>query len=1145
MKRTVVLLLSLFALLTSSFGCELLAVVDRSQIPDTGGAGGASTTSSTGGGGSGGAGGGPCVPVDDGNACTDDVCTDGLPVHTPTVAGTPCSMGGVLCDGKGACVECLSPSDCSGTDGACQTRTCDQGTCGMDFMPAGTVVAAQMLGNCKKDVCDGNGAVVSENDDADVPDDKNNCTDDLCSAGLPSHKALPKGTVCGADLVCDGAGFCTGCNVPTDCPGTDDECKTRTCVNTVCGAQFTQAGTAVAMQTAGDCLVSACDGNGNTTDQVDDGDLPPDDGNACTSEVCTAGMSSHPDKANGAACNDGDGCTLIDTCQAGVCTSGAPLVCPAPDQCHDAGVCDPATGVCSNPSKANGVACNDGNGCTQNDTCQAGVCTSGAPLVCPAPDQCHDAGACNPATGVCSNPNKANGAACNDGDSCTQNDTCQAGVCTSGAPLVCPAPDQCHDAGACNPATGVCSNPNKANGAACNDGDSCTQNDTCQAGVCTSGAPLVCPAPDQCHTAGVCNPATGVCSNPNKANGAACTDGDSCTQSDTCQAGVCTAGAPLVCPAPDQCHDAGACNPATGVCSNPSKANGAACSDGNGCTQSDTCQAGVCTSGAPLVCPAPDQCHDAGICDMGTGACSNPPKANGSACSDGDGCTQTDTCQAGICTGGSPVTCAFGALCSAGSCIYDPIAYVKASNTGSSDQFSYSVALSADGNTLAVGALVEDSNATGIDGNQSDNSTNGAGAVYVFTRNGGVWSQQAYIKASNPGANDNFGNSVALSADGNTLAVGAAGEASNATGIDGNQNDDSAPTAGAVYVFTRSGGVWSQQAYVKASNAGSFDGFGFSVALSADGNTLAVGAYAEDGNATGINGNQNDTSLDTGAVYVFTRSGGVWSQQAYVKASNTDSDDQFGWSVALSADGNTLAVGAYAEDSNATSINGDQNNNSANSAGAVYVFTRSGGVWSQQAYVKASNSGVNDQFGWSVALSADGNTLAVGAWLEDSNATGIDGNQSDNSAASSGAAYVFALSGGVWSQQAYVKASNTASGDFFGRSVALSADGNTLAVSAYQEDSNATGINGDQNDNSAGGAGAVYMLKRSGGVWSQQAYVKASNPGANDNFGNSVALSADGNTLAVGAIGEDSNATGVGGDQNDNSVGSAGAVYVY
>jgi hypothetical protein len=136
---------------------------------------------------------------------------------------------------------------------------------------------------------------------------------------------------------------------------------------------------------------------------------------------------------------------------------------------------------------------------------------------------------------------------------------------------------------------------------------------------------------------------------------------------------------------------------------------------------------------------------------------------------------------------------------------------------------------------------------------------------------------------------------------------------------------------------------------------------------------------------------------------VFTRTGGVWSQQAYVKASNTEVSDQFGASLALSGD--SLAVGAPGEDSNATGINGNQADNSASTSGAVYVFTRTGGVWSQQAYVKASNTGALDEFGTSLALS--GNTLAIGAYFEDSNATGIGGNQSDNSAQDSGAVYVY------------------------------------------------------------------------------------------------------------------------------------------
>src|SRR5206468_1700300 len=135
------------------------------------------------------------------------------------------------------------------------------------------------------------------------------------------------------------------------------------------------------------------------------------------------------------------------------------------------------TGVCSNPAKANGALCDDGNVCTQTDTCRAGTCTGGNPVVCPATDQCHDAGTCDPSTGMCSNPAKPDGTACNDGTACTRSDSCQAGTCTGGDPVVCTAADQCHDAGTCDPSTGMCSNPAKPDGTACNDGNACTRSD--------------------------------------------------------------------------------------------------------------------------------------------------------------------------------------------------------------------------------------------------------------------------------------------------------------------------------------------------------------------------------------------------------------------------------------------------------------------------------------------------------------------------------------------------------------------------------------------------------------------------------------------------------------------------------------------
>jgi hypothetical protein len=476
-------------------------------------------------------------------------------------------------------------------------------------------------------------------------------------------------------------------------------------------------------------------------------------------------------------------------------------------------------------------------------------------------------------------------------------------------------------------------------------------------------------------------------------------------------------------------------------------------------------------------------------------------------------------------------------------------AYVKASNTRPSNFFGQGMALSGNGLTLAVGAPAERSSATGINGSEIQDLTTPLvpGAVYVFASSGMTWTQQAYVKASNTKAEDRFGSSVALSSDGSTLAVGAPQEGSAAIGIDGNQADDTAFGAGAVYVFTRDGTSWSQQAYVKASNTGKNDHFGLRIALSGDGSTLAVGAEEEDSEASGIDGDQTDnSSAGAGAVYVFARSGSTWSHQAYIKASNTGPEPSyFGASVALSDDGSTLAIGARGEDSGATGIDGDETDRSADNAGAVYVFSRSGSTWSQQAYVKASNTDGGDTFGISVALSADGSTLAAGASGEASAATGIDGDRTDNSSAAAGAVYVFTRSVTTWSQQAYVKASNTDPGDAFGFRVALSGNGATLVVGAFAEASGATGIGGDPTDNSVPESGAVYVFMRNGTTWLQQGYVKASNPGAGDTFGGNVALSHDGSVLAVGADEESSSATGVNGDQTNNAAGLSGAVYLF
>jgi hypothetical protein len=419
-------------------------------------------------------------------------------------------------------------------------------------------------------------------------------------------------------------------------------------------------------------------------------------------------------------------------------------------------------------------------------------------------------------------------------------------------------------------------------------------------------------------------------------------------------------------------------------------------------------------------------------------------------------------------------------------------AYVKASNAEAGDAFGHAVALSADGNTLAVSAFWESGGATGVNGNQNDNSVPQAGAVYVFTRTGSTWRQQAYIKASNTGEagtadtfgdGDQFGYSLALSDDGNTIAVGAHTEDSRSAGINADQKDNTAQSAGAVYVFTRSGTTWAQQAYVKPANPDPGDLFGFTVALSADGSTLAAGSYDEGGSARGINGTPDNSRRGSGAAYVFTRTAGAWTQQAYIKAANAEGGDSFAVHVQLSDDGNTLLAGSLDEDCLTTGVNPsgcDSDQKADTSAGAAYVFVRSGQNWSQQAFLKPSTIAAADWFGSRLALSGDGNTAAIASPLEGSSARGLNGNQKDSSATDSGAVFVFTRSGSTWAQQVYLKASNSDAFDEFGSSLAVSRDGRTMVFTSKAEDSASKGVNGNQNDNSAQEAGAAYVFSVGG-----------------------------------------------------------------
>ena len=419
-------------------------------------------------------------------------------------------------------------------------------------------------------------------------------------------------------------------------------------------------------------------------------------------------------------------------------------------------------------------------------------------------------------------------------------------------------------------------------------------------------------------------------------------------------------------------------------------------------------------------------------------------------------------------------------------------AYLTASNTEGSDHFGCggslpghtgnAVAISGDGNTIAIGAPHESSGARGINGNQLDNSTYNAGAVYVYARRRGALMQQAYIKASNTGRKgegddiegDQFGFSIAVSGDGNTLAAGAISEDSVAKGLNGAQQNDAASSAGAVYVFTRAGSAWSQQAYVKSANNEAGDLFGYGVALSANGSSMAVAAYDEDGSGRSVNPADDNGNNGTGAIYAFERATGAWRQTGYFKGSRSQRNDALGYAVTMSADGNTIAAGAGEEGCLVGGVNPQgcdaetfPSHLAAGSVGAVYVWTKAGNTWREQAFLKPAAPDIEDWFGVRLALSADGNALVVGASMEDGAAAGVNGREDDDSAQDSGAAYLFTRHAGAWRQHSYIKGSNADAFDEFGVSVAISGDGRMMVVGARTEAGQ---------DNATPEAGAAYLF---------------------------------------------------------------------
>lgn len=724
------------AMIGSGLGCELIATVDRSKIPDgltsgAGGSGGASSSSSSttsgmagagGVGGTGGAGGGAtcmtevdcpdpgtvcitrtcinsqcgtdfalqgtplpnqspndCVdivcdgsgnsttapndldlPVD-GNPCTDDVCTSGVGSNPPVGTGTVCGMG-LICDGMGACVGCVTAADCPGQDTDCQTRTCNAGVCAFDYAPAGTQTTMQTPNDCQVIQCNGTGGTQSADDNADVPVDGFECTQDTCNAGVPSNPNLPASTPCteGTGTQCDGNGACVECITVADCPGSDTECQVRTCNAGICGVSNTAQGTPVMAQTQGDCQVNQCDGNGAVETVAQDSDIP-DDGNPCTNDVCTGGVASHPPASQGTVCGAGLICDGSGTCVQCVAANQ----CPGQDtECQtrtcNAGVCGfsytaagtpvstQTSGDCQvNQCDGNGVIVgapdnldlpNDGQQCT-NDVCASGTPSNppvGAGTACSqnGGTLCNGSGACVQCLAATNCPGQ---------DTECQTRTCNAGVCglsytAAGTPVSAQTAGDCQVM-QCDGTGLVVSAP--SNGDVPVDGIECT-NDVCTAGVPSNpntNAGTICS-----QNGGTVCSGTGLC--------VACVTGTDCPGTDTeCQTRTCTsftcgfnytsAGTPVSGQTSGNCQ-VNQCNGAGGVVSAPDNSDLPV--DGNVCTD-DVCTAGVPSNpnsagGTP--------CGPSLTCD-GNGSCTG--------CAVAGDCPGVDTdCRVRTCTAG---TCGF------------------------------------------------------------------------------------------------------------------------------------------------------------------------------------------------------------------------------------------------------------------------------------------------------------------------------------------------------------------------------------------------------------------------------------------------------------------------------------------------------
>jgi hypothetical protein len=366
------------------------------------------------------------------------------------------------------------------------------------------------------------------------------------------------------------------------------------------------------------------------------------------------------------------------------------------------------------------------------------------------------------------------------------------------------------------------------------------------------------------------------------------------------------------------------------------------------------------------------------------------------------------------------------------------------------DHFGYSVAIS--GDAMVIGAYTD------------DDSASESGSAYIFRNNGTTWVEEAKLTASDADSSDQFGRSVALSGD--VVLIGAYAD-----------SDTLISEYGSAYIFRYDGSLWVEEAKLTASDADSSDHFGWSVAISGD--VAVIGSYAD-----------SDTLIDEyGSVYIFRYDGSSWVEEAKLTASDADTSDHFGWSVAV--EGDVVIAGAYADD------------DSGSESGSAYVFRYDGLSWIEDEKLVASDADTSDYFGRSVAVSGD--VVIIGA-------EGNDGRITDT-----GSAYVFRYDGTMWIEEAKLYALDGRADDLFGSSVSLSGD--VAIIGSYRNIFLGTE------------SGQTYLFHYDGTRWEETTIMYTSDGDSLDFFGQTVSIS--GGVAVIGAYQDD--------DNGDNS----GSAYVF